>query len=128
MEDPTQLSEMVASVIVTAAAHVLLSEFTETSEAAVTVGALLSDTTTLAVTKEEQPFASVTVYVEAPTPAVKEPVPVYGVTPPEAVTVTVVVEDAQGTSEWDSAATSAVGWVMVTDAVVEQEASLTVTV
>jgi hypothetical protein len=73
------------------------------------------------------PLASVTVKVYVPAVLAKVPVPVYGVVPPLADTVTVDVPATHADAEDD--ATSGVGWVIVADVVAVQPlASVTVNV
>ena len=62
---------------------------------AATVAVNAEGSVTVTVVVALAPFASVTVYEYVPDDTVKVPVPVYGATPPLALTVTVVVPPLQ---------------------------------
>ena len=76
---------------------------------------------------EVHPFTSVTVYECVPAETVYVPIPVYGVVPPVAVTVTTAVPPKQEILVADELAVNTEGSVMVVEVVVVQPfASVTV--
>ena len=76
---------------------------------------------TVVLVVAEQPRESVTVKLYVPAVRVKLPVPVYGVVPPFAVTVTLVLPPKQEMVPGVATATNTSGAVRVTEAVLEQD-------
>ena len=82
---------------------------------------------TITVVLDVHPFTSVTVYACVPAETVYVPIPVYGVVPPVAVTVTTAVPPKQEILVADELAVNAEGSVMVVEVdVVHPFASVTV--
>jgi hypothetical protein len=82
---------------------------------------------TITVVLDVHPFTSVTVYECVPAETVYVPIPVYGVVPPVAVTVTTAVPPKQEILVADELAVNAEGSVMVVEVtVIHRFASYTV--